>query len=117
MTIEETLKINFDEFLSCFDDEGEIKNGFAENAQCCLNAINEAVSRFTSGVTSIAHHGFNLNSHGFHTSVKADVSCYPDQSLVSLEITCDDSNVSALYIFDATMNLVMTKTNDTVSIE
>ena len=24
MTIEETLKINFDEFLSCFDDEGEI---------------------------------------------------------------------------------------------
>jgi hypothetical protein len=115
MTIEETLKINFDELLSCFDDEGEIKNGFAENAQCCLNAINEAVDRFTYGVTTVAHHGFNLNGHSFHTLVKVDVSC--DQSLVSLEITCDDSNVSALYIFDATMNLVMTKTNDTVSIE
>ncbi len=115
MTIEETLKINFDEFLSCFDDEGEIKDGFAKNAQSCIDAINEAVSRFTSGVTTIAHHGFNLNGNKFHTLVKVDTSF--DNNLVSLEIACDDSNVSALYIFDATMNLVMTKAHDTVSIE
>lgn len=113
MTIEETLKINFDEFLSCFDDEGEIKDGFAENAQCCIDAINKAVDKFVSDAEIIAHDGFNLSGNNFHAKVDVSVG----ENAVSLNITRGDcSGVLASFNFELTLNLVLTKSYYTVSI-
>lgn len=114
MTIEETLKINFDEFLSCFDDEGEIKDGFPENAQCCIDAINEAVNKFLSGAETIAHQGFNFYGCNFHANVNVSVG----ENLVSLKIsygTC--AGYLAEYIFEPTTDLVLTKNCKLVSIK
>lgn len=114
MTIEETLKINFDEFLSCFDDEGEIKDGFSENAQCCIDAINEAVNKFFSGAETIAHQGFNVYGCNFH----ANVSVSFGENLVSLKISCDNyTGDLAEYIFEPTTDLVLTKSCKLVSIK
>ena len=114
--IEEKLIISFTEYLSCFDDEfGEYINDSAkENAEHCIKAINEAVNRFIAGVETIAHQGFNLNGNNFHARVKASAA---DDS-VEVNLICDDCpSVSALYLFGATMNLVLTKSYNVVSIE
>lgn len=114
MTIEETLKINFDEFLSCFDDEGEIKNGFAENAQSCIDAINEAVDKFLYGAETIAHQGFNVYGCNLHANVNVSVG----ENLVSLKISYDTcTDILAEYIFEPTTDLVLTKSSKLVSIE
>ena len=106
MTIEETLKINFDEILSCFDDEGEIKDGFAENAQSCIDAINYVVNNFLSGAETIAHQGFNVYGCNFHANINVSFG----ENLVSLEIVCGDcADTLAEYIFEPTTDLVMTK--------
>jgi hypothetical protein len=114
MTIEETLKINFDEILSCFDDEGEIKDGFPENAQCCIDAINEAVNKFFSGAETIAHQGFNVYGCDFHTNVNVSVG----ENIVSLTISCGNCTGNlAEYIFEPTTDLVLTKSYKLVSIK
>ena len=114
MTIEETLKINFDEFLSCFDDEGEIKDGFPKNAQCCIDAINEAVNKFLYGAETIAHQGLNISGCNFHANVNVSVG----DNLVLLKITCDNyAGDLAEYIFEPTTDLVLTKCCKLVSIK
>ena len=111
--IEEKLTIDFNEFVSCFDDEGEIKDGFAENAQCCIDAINKAVERFVSGAEIIAHDGFNLNNNNFH--VKVDVA--PGENAVALNISRGNSSgVLASFNFGLPLSLVLTKSYNTVSI-
>lgn len=113
MTIEEKIEIDFGEYLSCFDDEGEIKEGCAENAQCCIDAINKAVNNFISGAETIAHHGFNLYGNNFHAEVVVSV----DEDCVSLKIMRDDYfDELAGYVFEPTTNLVMTKSFNLVSI-
>jgi hypothetical protein len=111
--IEEKMVIDFSEYLFCFNDTGEVSD--AENAQCCIKAINEAVNRFITGASTIAHHGFNLNGKGFHMDVDVSLSD-DDGDSVSLYIR-DTFGVSAEFIFDATMKLVMTKTNNCVVID
>ena len=114
MTIEETLKINFGEYLSCFDDEGEIKAGCAENAECCIKAINKAVNKFIDGAETIAHQGFNVYGCNFHAKVNVSVG----ENLVSLKIVCDDcTDTLAEYIFEPTTDLVMNKSFKLVSIK
>jgi hypothetical protein len=113
--IEEKMIISFTAYLSYFDDEGEYINDTAkENAQSCINAINEAVNRFVAGVSIIAHHGFNLNGNNFHANVEVST----DGSDASLNITYNDcSEVLAMYCFDATTDLELTKSYNMVSIE
>lgn len=114
--IEEKIVIDFDEYLSCFNDTGELTNAEnAENAKCCIKAINEAINRFITGASTIAHHGFNLNGKGFHMDVDVSLSG-DDGDLVSLYIR-DTFGATAEYIFDATMKLIMTKTNNCVFID
>lgn len=113
--IEERMIINFTEYLSCFDDEGEyIDDAAKENAQRCLDAINEAVNRLIAGVSTIAHHGFNLSGKNLHANVEVS----PDAGEATLNITCDDcSSMSAAYCLEATMSLILTKSFNMVSIE
>lgn len=113
--IEEKMIISFTEYLSCFDDEGEYINDTAkENAEHCINAINEAVNRFIAGIEVIAHHGLNLNGNTFHANV--DVSAFAGEA--SLRFICDDcSGMSADYLFEATNGLMLTKSYNMVSIE
>lgn len=111
--IEEKIEINFDEFLSCFGDDGEIKDGYAENAQCCIDAINNVVDRFVSGAETIAHHGLNLHGNGFHA--KVDVSV--EGGSIALNISRDGFGVLASYIFGTSMNLKLSKSYNMVSIE
>lgn len=110
--IEEKIKINFDEFLSCFDDEGNVKD--AENAKCCIKAINEAVNNFIDGAETIAHHGFNLFGNNFHAEVVVSV----DEDCASLKIMCDyhSGELAAEYNFGKATSLVMTKSYGLVSI-
>lgn len=110
--IEEKIVISFEEYLFCFNDNGEVRD--AENAQCCIKAINGAVNRFIAGASTIAHHGFNINGKGFHMDV--DVSLSDDDDLVSLYIR-DTFGASAEFNFAAKMKLVMTKTNNCVVID
>lgn len=112
--IEEKIVIDFAEYLFCFNDNGEVRD--AENAQCCIKAINGAVNRFIAGASTIAHHGFNLNGKGFHMDVDVSLSDDDDGDLVSLYIR-DTFGVSAEFNFDATMKLEMTKTNNCVVID
>lgn len=110
--IEEKIVIDFEEYLSYFDDAGEVRD-FA-NAQCCIDAINKAINDFLSRVTTVAHHGFNLQGKGFHA--KAMISDDDGDALVLLNIS-DTFGATAEYIFDATMKLIMTKTNGCVAID
>jgi hypothetical protein len=82
--IEEKMVIDFSEYLFCFNDTGEVSD--AENAQCCIKAINEAVNRFIAGASTIAHHGFNLGSNNFHAEVYVSI----EDGYVSLNIICGD---------------------------
>lgn len=113
--IDEKMIISFTEYLSCFDDEGEYINDAAkENAEHCINAINEAVNRFIAGASTIAHHGFNLGSNNFHAEVDASI----EDDYVSLNIICGDcSEVTVSYCFETTTDLVLTKSYNVVSIE
>jgi hypothetical protein len=113
MTIEEKIEIDFGEYLSCFDDDGDIKEGCAENAECCIKAINKAVNKFIDGAETIAHHGFNVYGNKFHAEVVVSV----DEDCVSLKIMRDNhSGELAEYVFGTTTNLVMTKSFNLVSI-
>lgn len=112
--IEEKLTIDFNELVSCFDDDGEIKDGFVENAQCCIDAINKSINNFLSGVTTIAHQGFNVYGCNFHAKVNISVG----ENIVSLKIVCDGfSGNLAEYIFEPTTDLVMNKSYNLVSIK
>lgn len=112
--IEEKIVIDFDEYLSYFDDTGEVRD--VANAQCCIDAINKAVNDFLSGATTVAHHGFNIHGKNFHVSVEVKPSDDDDyDDLVSLNIS-DACGGSAEFCFDATRQLVMTKTYNCVHI-
>lgn len=109
--IEEKIVISFEEYRAFF-------NGECTAFQCCKDAIDEAVNKFFSGATTVAHHGFNLRGEDFHAEVDASASDDDDDNIdfISLNIT-EACGVSAEFNFDATMKLVMTKTNNCVVID
>ena len=113
--IEERMIINFTEYLSCFDDEGEFASDVAkENAAYCIATINKSINNFIAGVPTIAHHGFNLSGKNFHTTLRVSA----DGSEADLDIMCDDCpSVLATYCFEPTMKLILNKSYNVVSIE
>ena len=113
--IEERMIISFDEYLSCFDDEGEFASDVAkENAAYCIATINKSINNLIAGVPTIAHHGLNLNGNNFHANIRMSV----DGSEADLDITCDECpSVLATYCFEPTMKLILNKSYNVVSIE
>lgn len=107
--IEEKIEIDFGEYLSCFDDEGNVKD--TKNAECCIEAINKAVNNFIDGAQVIAHHGLNINGKNF----RARVEVVAEENSMALDIVCGDTfRTLATYISEP--NLVMTKSYGLVSI-
>lgn len=109
--IETTLKINFDEYLSFLDDDGELKAGYEEHAECCLNALNKAINEFLADADTVAHHGLNLNNGPFNAILRIA----EEDGLASL-IIHRDGNSSASFLFELTTDLVLNKSHGLVSI-